>query len=509
MRTSNRPAPPTEISIQNPTMPDRRSTPRRLLDTTLPSGRILSQAECEALFTRIVKLTTGGGDTIVNIRATWTSTIRWARNRPTTIGDTVERFATITRTQPGKFVTVELDRLDDATLKEAVQVLEKRLAELQPSEDGGAALLPKQDYLPASTWSDATYNMSPRSLSDAARMSVDPVVDAKLDAVGYAALGATARAVFNTRGLNAYAAATGAMYSETVRNEAGTASGWAGRAHMDWAKLDPTTLSKTALERCIKSANPSAVEPGRYTAILDPDIVGRMFSFAVEAMDRDRAETSKTVYTLTPPKGNQRGTTKIGLPVFDSAITITSDPGDPECGYIPFDPEGNPYGKVTWVEKGVLKALAYDRAYAEQYLRSETPLLNPQAFRVSGGATSLGEMIASTERGIYVTHTSGLEQYDRERIGLTAVTRDGLWLIEHGEITRPIKNLWINDSPMVVFNQIVQIGPAVRTYGAVRQGWGGVLRDLPSRALNDGHTPIVAPPVKVKDFLFTRLTDAV
>ena len=491
----------------NPPKTDRRRVPRRLLDTA--PARILTRAECEALFTRITSLTSGGGDTIVSIRSTWTRNIRWARNRPTTLGDTVECIVTITRVQPFKFVMVELDRLDDATLKEAVQVLEKRLAELQPSEDARMELLPKQDYLPAATWSEATYTMSTQQLSEAARMSVDPVVDAQLDAAGYGELGATARAVFNTRGLNAYATATGAMYSETVRNEAGTASGWAGRAHMDWAMLDPTTLSKTALERCIKSANPSAVEPGRYTAILDPDIVGRMMSFAVEAMNRDEAETNKTVYTLTPPHGNQRGTSKIGMPVFDRAITITSDPGDPDCGYIPFDPDGTPYAKTTWVEKGVLKALAYDRAYAKKYLGSETALLNPQAFRVSGGETSLDEMIASTERGIYVTHSTGLGIDDDERLTLTCVTRDGLWLIEHGKLTRPIKNLWINDSPMVVFNQIAQIGPAVRTYGAVRQILGSVLRDLPSRALNDGHTPIVAPSMKVKDFNFTRLSEAI
>ena len=492
-------------------MTDYHHAPRRLLDTTPAStpARILSRGECEALFTRILSLTMGGGDTIVRIRSTWTSNIRWARNRPTTISDTVDRLVTITRAQPGRFVTIALDRLDDATLKAAVQVLEQRLAEVQPAPDGGADLLPKQDYLPAATWSEATYTMALQRLSDAARLSVDPVVDAKLDAAGYAALGATARAVFNTRGLNAYATATGAMYSETVRNEEGTASGWAGCTHMDWAKLDPTTLSKTALERCLTSANPTAVEPGRYTAILDPDIVGRMFSFAVEEMDREKAETGKTVYTLASSQGNQRGISKIGHAVFDSAITITSDPGDPECGYMPFDPDGAPYTKTTWVENGVLKALAYDRAYAKEYLGSETPLLNPQAFRVTGGETSLDVMIASTERGIYVTHSTGLYIDDQERLTLTCVTRDGLWLIEQGKLTRPIKNLWINESPMVAFNQIVQLGPAVRTYGAVRQGWGGVLRDLPSRALNDGHTPIVAPLLKVKDFNFTRLSDAI
>jgi predicted Zn-dependent protease len=176
---------------------------------------------------------------------------------------------------------------------------------------------------------------------------------------------------------------------------------------------------------------------------------------------------------------------------------------------MPFDPTGNPYGKVTWVENGILKALAYDRAYARKKLNSDIPLPNPMAFRVSGGDTSVEQMIAATERGLLVTNTSGVVAANQATLTVSSVTRDGLFLIEHGKITHPVKNMWFTESPMTAFNKITHLGPPERTYGAGKLGWAGVLRDLPSRAVNDGREPIVVPPLRVEDFHFTRLIDAV
>ena len=480
--------------------------PRSLMPA-VPSDppRILSRADSEAMFKRVVALAASGGDTQVTIRSTWIANLRWARNRPTTSGDTVEQMAVITRFLNGASLTAQLDRLDDATLKEAMRLLEQRLAGATPdSDDPLPDPLGKQEYLTPTIWNDATYKMTPRDLSDSARKSVDPVAEAKLVAAGYVEIGAMSWAIFNTRGLDAYSAATGALYTETVRISDGTGSGWAGKSHVDWSKLDAPALSAAALQKCRDSANPFKIEPGRYTTVLEAKAAGLLMASAVREMNRkDAEEDTNNPYNLS------KGKSKIGTRIFDSRITVTSDPTDPECGYIPFDSEGNPHHKVNWIENGVLKELPYNRRYARKKLGTDVALPNPQAFTVSGGDTSLEEMVKSTERGIYVTHFGELSPEDGKSLNMTGTTRDGLWLIEHGKIVHPIKNLWINDSPLIVFNQVQQLGRPVRTVGVYWEGFGGVERDLPTQVLNAGNTPVVSPPMKVTDFNFTRLIDAI
>jgi predicted Zn-dependent protease len=99
--------------------------------------------------------------------------------------------------------------------------------------------------------------------------------------------------------------------------------------------------------------------------------------------------------------------------------------------------------------------------------------------------------------------------HDPKTLMVSSVTRDGVFLIEHGKITHPVKNMWFTESPMTAFNKITHLGPPERTLGPEKLGWAGVLRDLPSRAVNDGRMPVVAPPMRVNDFHFTRLTDAI
>jgi predicted Zn-dependent protease len=483
--------------------------PRSLIvPASADKPRILSRADSEALFKRVVAMTTGGGDTQVSVRATWTANLSWGRNRPVSSVKTIEHTVAITRWLNGQVMTTDMDRSDDATLKHNLQLLEGYLASL----DSKKAFEPlgRQEYLTPTIWNDATYQMTWREISDAARKSVDPVVAAKMVAKGHVEISAVSWAIFNTRGLEAYSTATGALYMGTVFMPDGNGAGAAGKSHYDWSKLDVTALAGLAIQKCRDSANPVKVEPGRYTAILEPEAVKTLVDMALNYNDNNRGEAeenNKNPYNLS------RGESKIGQRIFDSRITITSDPMDPECGYIPFDPEGFPYRKVTWVENGVLKELAYNREYAREKLGTDIWLPNPMAYRVSGGDTSIDEMIATTERGIYVTMFApgSVWQEDDKSMSLIGSTRYGLWLVEHGKIVHPIMNLWIYESPLIVLNQVEQIGPAVRTVGAalLTEGTNTVQRDLPSESLSGGHAPFVAPPMKVRDFNFTRLIDAV
>jgi predicted Zn-dependent protease len=251
----------------------------------------------------------------------------------------------------------------------------------------------------------------------------------------------------------------------------------------DWAALDPAALTARAIDKCVASANPVRIEPGRYTTVLEPQAVHGLMTQAVNALDRVTSEQAPmTVYTV------HRGLSKIGRPVFDKRITLNTDPLDPVAGYIPFDDDGYPYRAVEWVKDGVLRELGYGRLYALTALGHGIPQQNPFAYRMSGGPTSIAEMVASTERGLLVTRFSGVELLDPPTLLMTGTTRDGVWLIEHGRITKAVANMRFVESPMFVFNKVQQLGPPVRVYSEL---------------------PVIVPPVKVDDFHFTTLSDSV
>jgi predicted Zn-dependent protease len=204
-----------------------------------------------------------------------------------------------------------------------------------------------------------------------------------------------------------------------------------------------------------------------------------------QPMDREWSEGNNQ----WPFSGPTLGTTRIGEKIFDERITISSDPMDPDLGYAPFSFDGDVYNPVVWFDKGVLKELAYTRPYAVRRLRLNSGLPNSGAFRMTGGTTTIDEMIATTKRGLLVTRLWDVHLLDIKSMLMTGYTRDGLWLVENGKISKPVKNFRFTESPLFVFNRVDQLG-------------------VPQRVFHPD-APVVVPPVKVRDFSFTALADAV
>jgi predicted Zn-dependent protease len=448
---------------------------------TSDTKRYLASEDVDTLFERVLALTAGGGDTTISVESQWTGNLRWARNAVTTSGDTRDNVVTITRTIRGASAVAQTNQLDDESLRVAIESAE-RILRYRYEDPDATLLLKQQTYAAPTIWGQTTYDLTAQPRSTAARALVASVVKAGLRSAGYIQVDVLARAVRNTRGLSAYYKRTAAQYSVTVRDTKGTSSGWAGESQCDWQTIDAAAITACAIHKCVTSSNPRAVEPGRYTAVLESQAVYDFLYPAVQMLDRRSAEGGRSPYMLRP------GQSKIGLRIFDERITIRSDPMDPDGGYLPFTESGEPYHATTWVDHGVLKVLSYDREYAHEQLGVSLPCPNPLAFRVDDGSTSLDDMITSTERGLLVTRLSGVLILDPVSLLTTAVTRDGLWLIEQGKITHPVKNFRISDSPMFVFNNVAQIGKAVRVFSP---------------------KPAVVPPMKVRDFNCAGLADAI
>jgi predicted Zn-dependent protease len=188
-------------------------------------------------------------------------------------------------------------------------------------------------------------------------------------------------------------------------------------------------------------------------------------------------------------------------------LTILADPTDPATGFPSFEigfPTGRGdafggltvYHPTTWVEHGVLKKLGYSRDRAIDQFGEATGSPNSFSFRMTGGTTSMDEMIATTKRGLVVTRFDRIQQLDQRSQLYRGYTRDGLWLVEEGKVSKPVKNFAFTESILFALNNVEQLGVPRRVYRPP-------MFDLLSP------TPAVVPPLKIRDFSFTSLSDAV
>lgn len=454
------------------------------LRSLVTAARTLGREECEALAKRALSFTTAD-ETRISINSGGRGNTRFAVNQISTGGDNYDATIAIRSVFGKRSSVVNTNKLDDASLKSAVQLAE-RLAKLSPEDPEAMPELPPQTYTESRGWSEATASLDPTARANAARAITEPARAAGLISTGYLETQAGATAIANSKGLFAYGRQTALSLTTTVRTEDGTGSGWAGATSHDFTKLDPKDLGARAIDKARRSVNAVAVEPGRYTVILEPTAVGNLVQFITFAMSARNADEGRSFFSKAG------GGNKIGMKVVDERVTISSDPLDPEAFANTFSGDGQPIVKTTWIENGVVKNLSYDRFWAQK--QGKQPVPTAGTVRMSGGTGTTEELIASTERGILVTRFWYLRPVDPRTILYTGLTRDGTFLIERGRITRPIKNFRFNDSPIYMLNNLDAMGRPVRVSASEAGGPG---------------LAIVVPPIKVRDFNFTSMSDAV
>jgi predicted Zn-dependent protease len=289
-----------------------------------------------------------------------------------------------------------------------------------------------------------------------------------------------------TRGQFAYQASSNANFSTTVRTADGTGSGWAGAGLFDWSELDAAGLAALAIEKAERSRQPRDVEPGRWVTILEPTAVANMVGLMMGNLGARAADEGRSFFSRVG------GGNKIGESFLDERVTIWSDPLDPRVFSAPFSGQGLPNRREVWVESGVLRTLAYDRFWAQRQDREPTGFVS--GYYMEGGDATLDDMIRSTERGLLVTRFWYIRAVDPRTILFTGLSRDGTFMIENGRVSYPVKNLRWNESPIFMLSNIEMMGRPVRV----------------SPAESSDLSPAVwVPPLKVKDFTFTSVSDAV
>jgi predicted Zn-dependent protease len=443
---------------------------------------MMSRSEAQAFLERVVKLSRA--DTIAaQLGGGYQGNIRFAANRISTSGGVANSQLAVQSGYGAKHAVVTTSDFSPEGIERAVRQSES-IAKLTPDDPESMPLLPPQQYQDVSAFFDSTANLTPAERAAAAHTAIDAAKAAgDLAAAGFIIAGTNYNAIASSTGLYAYFPNTSANYQLTVRTADGTGSGWAAADHPDWKQIDFGSVSDQAIQKARASRNPVAVEPGRYTVILEPQAVGDLVQLLAFALDARSADEGRSAFS------KQGGGTKIGDKVVDSKVTIFSDPSDPQLLGQPWTQEGLPLGREVWIENGVLKQLQYSRFWAQK--KSTRPNGGLGAVKMAGGDTTTEQMIASTPRGILVTRLWYLRQVDPRTVLYTGLTRDGTFLIENGKISKAVKNLRFNESPLFLLNNLEMLGRPMRVAGTEAGG------------------NVVFPTIKVRDFNFTSLSDAV
>ena len=444
--------------------------------------RVLSRDQAQALVERVIKMSTAD-EVQVNVGGGYSANVRFADNRISTAGGVSGANVSVQSAFGAKHAVTSTNDFSDDGLERAVRQSEA-LARLAPDDPEAMPQLGPQQYADVNTYFESTAQLGPDGRANAARLAIDPCRAAgDLKAAGFLVTGIGAGAVANNKGLFAYQASTSSNYTLTVRTADGTGSGWAGADHPDWSQLDVKGVAQRAIEKARSSRAPVAIEPGRYTVVLEPQAVGDLVQLLAFALDARSADEGRSAFS------RQGGGTKIGEKVADERVTLFSDPADPQLLSNTFDGQGLPARRQVWIENGVLKKLVYSRFWAQK--KNQQPDAGTNAVKLAGGTQTTDELIASTPRGILVTRLWYLRQVDPRTVLYTGLTRDGTFLIENGKITKAVKNLRFNESPLFMLNNLEVLGQPVRVAGTESGG------------------DVVMPALKARDFNFTSLSDAV
>ena len=455
-------------------------TARMPLDS---DGQLLSRQEMFDVIDKCVKQSKAD-EIEVNLNSTVQGNTRFAANQLSTSGAAADVQLVVYSAFGARHAVVTTNDLSDESLKRAVTQSEA-LAKLAPEDPEIMPRLGAQNLATVNAYFESTAQLTPGDRARAALTALTPARASKeLQAAGFIITNQVAQSIGNNKGLQAYHRSTSANYQLTVRTTDGTGSGWAAADDHDWSKLDFNAISNRAIEKARLSRNPVAIEPGRYTVILEPQAVGDLVQLIGNYADARSADEGRSPFV------KQGGGNKIGEKIMDERLSIFSDPADPQLLSAPFDGDGLPLIRRVWVENGVLKQLQYGRFWAKKQGKEPTGFANNLKL-VSSSTQTMEELIRSTPRGVLVTRLWYLREVDPRTILYTGLTRDGTFLIEDGKISKSIRNFRFNESPLFMLNNLEGITAPVRLAGTEQGG------------------DIAMPAIKVKDFNFTSLSDAV
>jgi PmbA protein len=461
----------------------KKSISRRIrrAETNGPSEPLFTASELKAIAERIMKFSEAD-ETEVEIDVTTDALTRFANNIiHQNVAEQVLHIS-VRAVMDGRTARATTNKTDEESLRRVMAAAEK-LALHQPKIPGLLPMLGPQKIPKVQRFFAATAEATPQDRARAVTRVCKLAEKNKQTAAGIFSSGAMQTILANSNGLFAHHEQTRSEFSVTILEP--NSSGWAKANSADIRELDPDRLAERASHKAADSRQPRELEPGHYTAILEPsavlDLVGFLFyDFAgTSVMDKRSCLNDR-----------------MGKKVFGDNITLWDDVQHPFQLGAPYDGEGVPRQKVLLVDRGVPKNLVYSRATAKKTKKKPTghgfALPNeygeaPMNLVFSGGDKSLDEMIRTTERGILVTRLWYIREVDPYEKILTGMTRDGTFVVENGRVAGGIRNFRFNQNILEMLSNVEMLGPAVRAAG-------------------EESFEMVVPAMKVNNFHFSEVT---
>lgn len=340
-------------------------------------------------------------------------------------------------------------------------------------------------------FAEATRTCTPRRRAEAASSICLPASEQGLDASGAFATRTYEYAVGNSLGTFAYYPTTLADLRTVIMGDEG--SGYAAACSLDVEEIDAEAVGREAIDKALRSRNPTEVAPGEYTVILEEYAVGGLLAYL--AYMGFGAQAFQEGHSFMSGNLGQK-VTGDNITIYDDGLDLTNLP-------MPFDFEGVPKQRVELINGGVVQGPVYDSytagkeqgAHSTGHALPAPSSIGPFAWNVvmAGGQGTKEEMLSSTEKGLWVTRVHYVRPVHPLRTIVTGMTRDGTFLIQDGEIAGPVKNLRFTQSLLEAFGQAEEIaGETMLTREAFLESFIGGIR---------------VPALKIASFEFTSATE--
>jgi PmbA protein len=377
------------------------------------------------------------------------------------------------------------NRLDDDSLRGvAEQAL--AIALLQPENPEFHSLPIAGPLLPASGYSETTTHFTPEERARRVEVIVRLAKERGLESAGAFSTTTNYVAVANSLGVFAYEPRTESECHAVIMADA-QGSGYTQRMATDASTLDFEQMAREATSKAERSRNPIDIELGEYPVVLD--------SYAVADMLQNLVFMGLSATAMQEERSFMNG--QLGKQLVNPLVTIYDDGHDSAGLPQSFDFEGVPKQRVVMIDHGVANAVVYDSftAMREGAINTGHALPAPNTYgplplntMMAAGDASMETLLKGVERGIYVTRFHYTNTVHPVKTLFTGMTRDGTFLIEHGELTRPVKNLRFTQSILDALRDVQAIGS--------------------ERIQCTDYLPVVAPALRTARFNFTGITDS-
>jgi predicted Zn-dependent protease len=277
-------------------------------------------------------------------------------------------------------------------------------------------------------------------------------------------------------------------------------SAWVGGATRDFADVDATALDEELAQRLVWGRRRVDLPAGRYETILPPGSVADLLIDAYWAAGARVAHEGQSVFSA------RDGGTRIGEHIAREGVHLFSDPTYPGLGCAPFTvaarssnttsvfDNGLPLERTDWIRDGELASLMQTRHSAGMTGQPVTPYVDNLVLEVDGGRGDIGDLVAGTERGLLLTCLWYIREVDAQSLLLTGLTRDGVYLVENGEITGAVNNFRFNESPIDLLGRFSQASATVPSFS---REWG-----------DDYFSRTATPALRIPDFNMSSVSQA-